>query len=149
MMITDFNNLSKFLLSEHDFCQHTMMCEALADNTKILYTSFIDYEKEKNVIHDNKVSAIICCDCNSSKLSIMFATLESLACNHLIKEAEALGIPKSRISTSHHPIWYVDKNVDMIKWNYPVYTSIEEAEAYRKKMYNAFIAYRNAHKKNI
>lgn len=149
MMITDFNNLSKFLLSEHDFYKHTMMHEAPADKTKILYTSFIDYEEEKNVIHDNKLSAIICADCNSSNLGIMFAKLEGIACNHFIKDVEALGIRASRISTAHFPIWYVDKNVDMIKWNYPVFTSIEEAEAYRKKMYNAFTAYRNAHKKNI
>lgn len=145
MMITDFNKLTKFLLSKHDFCKHTMMHEAPADKTKILYTSFIDYEKEKNVIHDNKVSAIICGDCKSSNLGIMFATLEGPACSYFIKDAEALGIPASRISTAHHPIWYVDKNVDMIKWNYPVFTSIEEAEAYRKKMSNAFAAYRKLH----
>lgn len=135
-MITDFNKFKKYLVDYDTFLSHHLRNNKNLKSIrgKLLFTTFITYNPVTNKISSNKVSRIIATDLHSSSRNIAF-------CAPYDDKMEKL--PTS------HGLWEESSDIDMLRWELPIFATYEEAEKYRKDMYKILVYKRNAHKEAL
>lgn len=135
-MITDFNKFKKYLVNYDTFLSHHLRNTKNLKSIrgKLLFTTFISYNPVTNKISSNKVSRIIATDLHSSSRNIAFCA--------------PYDDKKEKLPTSHG-LWEESSDVDMLRWELPIFATYEEAEKYRKDMYKILVYKRNAHKEML
>lgn len=135
-MITNFDEFKNHLVDYDTFLCHSTRDYSSPHNMlkpgQLMFTTFISYNPVKCRVSSNKVSRIIATDVHSSTRNICFCA-----------PADDMN---EKLPVSLHGIWEESSDNDMIHWEIPIFTTFNEADAYRKKMYHALSLKRKADK---